>query len=264
MDLHNTSADEPRSETPENIFHQEDSRRYKTILRFVIFSACTCLILVGRLNLTNLNPSCAVDKLMDSVEEFNHFIENNPSWRNALQILCSAFMDIMFISTGIFWILKGTTGHVIYSTLTFYIGRAIVQALWFSPFPSGYYWWMDPGIPSLVVPYGHGSDFFFSGHIGFVVICASEWKKTGHPIVASIIALGGVYTAFILLAYHVHYSIDLFVGATFAHYVYIMVGNYKESVDRAFLRLYSRMKSLFGAAKMEEVKKKSETEQGFL
>ena len=29
-------------------------------------------------------------------------------------------------------------------------------------YPTGFYW-EDPGVPSLVVPYGYTSDFFFSG-----------------------------------------------------------------------------------------------------
>lgn len=40
----------------------------------------------------------------------------------------------------------------------FFVIKILVQMR----FPDGYYW-LDPGFPSFVVPYGRSSDFFFSG-----------------------------------------------------------------------------------------------------
>lgn len=42
-------------------------------------------------------------------------------------------------------------------------------------FPVGYYW-SDPNFFSISVPYGRTSDFFFSGHCGFLSICFFEWR----------------------------------------------------------------------------------------
>ena len=46
-------------------------------------------------------------------------------------------------------------------------------------FPQGYFW-DYPGFPSLVIPYGRTSDFFFSGHTGFLTICCLEWYHLGY------------------------------------------------------------------------------------
>jgi len=74
--------------------------------------------------------------------------------------------------------------------------------------PNGFYW-NDPGFPSIVVPYGFTSDFFFSGHTGFLTICLFEWreiKKTKMVMTTSIIL---IYMIFVLLVFRTHYSIGI-------------------------------------------------------
>ena len=31
-------------------------------------------------------------------------------------------------------------------------------------------YWVYPGLPSIVVPYGDGADFYYSGHTGFMMM----------------------------------------------------------------------------------------------
>jgi len=231
------SEKESKSKVTDLLFDQEPKEK-KIKIKAWVFGIALVLLFIGRFNVPFNNPDCIVDKVQDWFLGANEYIMNNPSLRNGMQILCSGFMDIMFLGTGAFWIMRGSSSRLIIATLSFYIIRALVQSVWYSPFPSSGYWWDDPGFPSLVVPYGKGSDFFFSGHIGFVTICALEWRKFKYPIVTAILAVGGVYTAFILLTYKVHYSIDLFVGVTFAHYVYIIVDKYKEKIDSFLIEVY--------------------------
>jgi hypothetical protein len=221
-----------------DMLYEQQSKEKKIKIRAWVFGISLILLILGRLNVPFNDPPCIVDKVQDWLQGANEWIMNNPTWRNTLQILCSAFMDIMFLGTGAYWIMRGNSSRVVVSIIIFYIVRALVQSIWYSPFPSSGYWWDDPGLPSLVVPYGKGSDFFFSGHIGFVVICLSEWRKNKYPLIATIIGIGGVYTAFILLAYKVHYSIDIFTGVTFAHYVYILVDTHKEKIDSFLIEIY--------------------------
>jgi hypothetical protein len=221
----------------------QETPQQKIKIRLVIFTTCLIFLVIGRASVPSNEPPCVVDKIMDFFQFVNDFIIHNPVWRNTLQIACSVFMDLMFLATGALWILRGTSSRVVMTILVFYVVRAITQALWLSPFPAnGEYWWYDPGLPSLVVPYGKGSDFFFSGHVGFVTICALEWKKYGNKIMFWILTVGGAYTAFILLVYHVHYSIDLFVGFTFAHYTYMLIDHYKDPIDRFFIENYYKAK----------------------
>jgi len=224
---------------PSEIMYQQETPKKKVTIKLIIFIVCLTFLIIGRASVPSNDPPCVVDKVMDFFQGVNDFVINNPFWRNTLQIICSVFMDLMFLATGAFWILRGNSSRLIVSVLGFYIVRALIQAIWLSPFPTeGEYWWYDPGLPSLVVPYGKGSDFFFSGHVGFVTICALEWRKYGKNIMFWILTVGGIYTGFILLVYHVHYSIDLFVGFSFAHYTYLMVDFYKDPIDRFFIDVY--------------------------
>jgi len=73
-------------------------------------------------------------------------------------------------------------------------------------FPPGYYW-DDPGFPSLVVPYGNTTDFFYSGHVGFLNISALEWYKHKMYKMSYLTIFIIVYMIFVLLIFRGHYSI---------------------------------------------------------
>ena len=73
-------------------------------------------------------------------------------------------------------------------------------------YPAGFFW-EYPGFPSLVVPYGRTSDFFFSGHTGFLTICFFEWKTIKNTKMQLITLAVLLYMVFILLIFRTHYSI---------------------------------------------------------
>jgi len=226
-----------------DLLYQQESPEKRAKIKLCVFLTALTLLVAGRFSVPDNNPACIVDFVQNWFSGVNEFILNNAAWRNALQIICSAFMDLMFLGTGAFWITRGSSSRLVVTTIIFYLVRAVVQSLWWSPFPEGFTWY-DPGLPSLVVPYGKGSDFFFSGHIGFVVICATEWKRYGNKLMFTILTVGGVYTAFILLVYHVHYFIDLFTGAFFAHWVFLMVDSNKEAIDSFLIEVYYTLRGL--------------------
>ena len=99
----------------------------------------------------------------------------------------------------------------------FYGVRGIIQGFFKFRFPEGYLW-PEPPIPSLLVPYGKTSDFYFSGHCGFLTLILCELHRLNnkeedpkHKIIGRkffLFYLGGlVYVALILLIYNGHYSI---------------------------------------------------------
>ena len=239
--------------------YESEPQSKKLRIRLAVFSLCVLLLIIGRYNIPSEVTYVCIDRLQDVFLGVNEFInkEENAFWRNAMQIICSLFMDVMFLATGINWIIRGGGSRLVFTTVSFYLLRAVVQAIWVSPMPEKGYWWYDPGFPSLVVPYGLGTDFFFSGHIGFVTICASEWRKNGNKLMANLLAIGGVYTGFILLAYRVHYSIDLFTGVTFAHWLFMLVDQNKEKIDNIFIDIYYFGKKAYTAYKgPQEVEQK--------
>lgn len=148
------------------------------------------------------------------------------------------------------------------SSAIFYAVRAIIQAAFWSPYPAGYNW-ETPGFPSFVAPYGKGSDFFFSGHSGFLVLMANEWNMNGYRKMRNYCLLNLVYTVVVLLVYQAHYSIDIFTGVFFADYVFNKVDYYKENIDGFWKRFAvnvektaSKTKSKIAAVKLQTEKSK--------
>ena len=220
------------------------SERKQLCLKFSIFLFCLSVLIFGRFTVPDNEPPSVVDIVQNWLINVNYYILHNTGWRDALQITCSAFMDILFLTTSGYWVLYSKSSRLIVTILLFYGVRNVVQQMWWSPFPAGF-WWYDPGFPSLIVPYGRGSDFFFSGHVGFVVICGTEWKRVGNLWMAIFSLIGGIYTTFILLSYQVHYCIDIFTGVVFAHWCYVMVDQYKESIDGFCIAVYLFFRRLF-------------------
>lgn len=227
--------------------------------RFCVFLFCLVFIILGRAAVPDNPVPGIVDKLMDAAGGANQYILQRPLLRNGMLIACSFFMDIMFFATGIFWIFFGNSSRLIVSTLIFYFVRAAVQQMFLCPYPP-FYSWDDPGFPSIVVPYGRSSDFFFSGHIGFVTICMSEWLKYNKYWVAFLISLGGVYTGFILLTYQAHYSIDLFTGIIFGSWTHIIIDKCKDDIDDFFAMIYELIRGLLGTVCGVDKKQKAHQE----
>jgi len=155
--------------------------------------------------------------------------------------LDSALIDIVFLATLGYWIFYGKSCRLIVTFAIFYGIRAVIQNLFYLPFPE-MYWWYDPGFPSLVVPYGRGSDFFFSGHSGFVLICLMEWKTNGYKKIKWLVAAVLALTVFTLLVYRIHYVIDIFTGVFFADYVYLRVTKEQDWLDAKYIAIAAKVK----------------------
>jgi len=230
-------------------------------IRFGIFLFCLTFIFLGRAALPDHPVPTIVDRAMESLEFINFYVMDRPRLRDAMLIGCTFFMDVMFFATGIYWILYGNSSRIIVSILFFYATRAAVQQMFYCPYPK-HYFWDDPGFPTLVVPYGRSSDFFFSGHVGFVTLCTSEWIKHKQYLVASILALGGLYTVFILLVYQAHYSIDIFTGMVVGSWIFLLVDKFKEDFDAFFIMIYETVlglfKIIFGASERRSVREREQ------
>jgi hypothetical protein len=225
---------------------QNHSDRKRQIGRFVVFLIGIAFLIIGRAGVPNIEVSCVEDKVLEALEFANNFInkEGNQAFRDAFQALCSFLVDFTFAITFGYWVLKGKSTRLPLTLAIFYITRALVQKLWFSPFPNGFYW-EDPGVPSLVVPYGRGSDFFFSGHSGFMIICAKEWGKAGKTKIRNFVMLAAGYTMLILLVYRIHYSIDVFTGVFFADWCFEKVEKNREQIDALWGKIIEGVKRVF-------------------
>jgi len=219
----------------------------RKIGRFLVFLVAIAFLLIGRMSVPDNEVQCVVDEVLNALNFANEFINTpgNETFRNVFQALCSFSVDLTFIITFGYWVFRGNSGRLPITLAMFYITRALIQKIWFSPFPHGFYW-ESPGIPSLVVPYGRGSDFFFSGHSGFMVICALEWNKIGNTKIRNFVILAGIYTVLTLLVYQIHYSIDIFTGVFFADWCFNKVEANRERIDALWAKITGKLKALFG------------------
>jgi len=190
------------------------------------------LMITGRLNVPNNAVVNIEDKVLNAFQGLNDWIhkESNSLYRDLMLLACGLQIDSIFFVTIIYWVLHGKTGRLPVSVGVFYLFRAMVLAMWWSPYPAGYYW-DSPGLPSFVAPYGKGTDFFFSGHSGFLVLMANEWDKWGKKKMRNYVYLSLVYTIFILIVYQAHYSIDIFTGVFFADYCFSKIDAKKKIID---------------------------------
>ena len=86
--------------------------------------------------------------------------------------------------------------------------------------PDGFLW-IDPGIPSLTVPYHDTNDFFFSGHIGTVTLYAVEYYANNMMCGFWTCIFIGICLWIHLTVSRTHYIIDLVTGLAVAHWAHI-------------------------------------------
>jgi PAP2 superfamily C-terminal len=91
--------------------------------------------------------------------------------------------------------------------------------------------WDDPGVPSLVVPYGLMSDYYFSGHCGFLMINAAHMWNQDKKKIAIVIGLAIPYVAYTLIMTRIHYTIDIPIGIMYGCYLYIILGPHIKKMD---------------------------------
>jgi len=228
-------------------------------------------LVMGRVSVPDHDIVGVEDKVMDWLKFANDFInkEGHDGYRRAFQILCSLLVDLCFIITFAFWVLKGKSVRLPLTLGIFYIVRAVLQKLWFVPFPDGY-WWYDPGFPSLVVPYGKGSDFFYSGHSGFLVICAKELHAGKNKKSRNFAIVSLIYTMLILMVYRIHYLVDIFAGVFFADWCFFRVDQLKKWLDPLYCKIMDKVqnkafecfkKCYKGKSKPQEQQQPSQSQQ---
>jgi len=238
----------PNNEEKSNIFDLVDSCSSKTqkisecsdvethnFWKVFLVAIGIFLLFIGRFQIPNNDVEALTDNVLDLFQPINDWIHRNADsiGPKLLLFCCATNMDIIFFATVYFWFKEGKTGRILISITIFYVTRSLVQLMSFQPIPKGYYW-ESPGFPSFVAPYGRTTDFFFSGHSGFLVLMGNEWKRCGYKKVHKLIMLNLIYTIFVLLSCQGHYSIDIFTGVFFADYVFNKVDEHKDTIDEFF------------------------------
>lgn len=150
-------------------------------------------------------------------ESLNNYLVNNTAAKDGLEIIGGLFVDITVLCTGFYFSWKGNSWRLLISMSLFYGIRAIIQLIYQMCFPPNDIF-SYPGFPSLFVSYLKTNDFFYSGHVGFPILCAYELRRFRWWIVF-ICYFVSVYEGFILMATRGHYDIDCYFGWFIVFYI---------------------------------------------
>ena len=154
-----------------------------------------------------LHTDAIHDLVHDLSAPLHRYLVTTPSAARALLIVSSVCIDlfgVFLIAAGIF----GPSLRPFVALLILFALRQVCQALCALPTPPGMIW-RHPGFPSLLVTYGVGNDFFFSGHTAVAALGAYELARMGPwwlGLAAAVVALGEVATVLTLRA---HYTMDI-------------------------------------------------------
>ena len=166
--------------------------------------------------------NCYYDVVHDWAKPLNYYFRGNESFNKFLCILGSLTIDILFLISYYTWAIYSIDWRFGINTMLFYGIRYILNEVARLDAPNLMYF-PYPGFPSIVVGYIQGSDFFFSGHCGFPVVCMMEfiWLKK-FWIAGYALCVTCVEFLLMCLTSREHYTIDIIVGIIFGHYISII------------------------------------------
>jgi hypothetical protein len=161
-----------------------------------------------RVNQFNTGPptTCIYDAGHSWTQEANNYLHEHEAVRKVTIILSSLHVDIAFILIVLFFLFLAKSARIIYLTLFFYTIRGICQGLFMFQYPKD---WIfdDPGVFSLMVPYQKASDFYYSGHSGFLMMSTLEFIQMRMVSVAFLNFLLMLFTGWMLITTRAHYTI---------------------------------------------------------
>ena len=114
--------------------------------------------------------------------------------------------------------------------------RQSCQAICTLPTPPGSIW-RHPGFPSLLVTYGTGNDFFFSGHTAISVLAAIQLVHVAPPWLAAVGIAVAVLEAATVIVLRAHYTMDVFVAPFAAWAADVLAGKCAPAIDAWLGRL---------------------------
>lgn len=150
------------------------------------------------------------DGVLDATGAANLYLHAHPAVANLLLVVSSAMIDLMGIFLLGRWIIAGAPRPFL--ALVIVLGlRQIMQAVVALPAPPGAIWHY-PGFPSLLVTYGVGNDYFFSGHTAIAVVAAVEVAYLGKRWITAIAVVSALFEISTVLILRAHYTMDVFTG----------------------------------------------------
>ena len=179
-------------------------------------------------------PYCFDDKiLLNLLEKLTLFLSNNLQIRDFFLLTGFLNLDILVLLFLAYYIKFGNSFKPIVCFIFFYGLRAIFQSFFLLDYYP-IYLFTYPGFRSLTVPTSRAADFFFSGHTGCAFLLTLNFKSWGEMKLFYYGVTVTFLQMFVMTTVRAHYSIDVIFGLLIAHYVWIIVSDYEELIDRVF------------------------------
>jgi hypothetical protein len=163
---------------------------------------------------------CYFDEVHKWTNPINYYYRGNDGFRIFFQISATLSLDIVFIYSLYSWAIYGVDWRLGISVMLFYGIRYIMNELARLNYPELFYF-PNPGFPAIVTSYIEGSDFFYSGHSGFPIINMMEFIWMKKYWFAAFCAYVSFVEVFMVIITRNHFTIDVIVGVSFAHYISI-------------------------------------------
>lgn len=169
------------------------------------------------------------DRAHDLTAKWHAYLTANVRAADRALVLSSLCIDgfgVFLIAAAIF----GPSFAPFLGVLIVFSLRQICQAYCPLPPPPGIIW-RDPGFPTVLVTYGVGNDFFFSGHTALAVLGAIEICHLAPWWLAAVGVVLAIGEALIVLVLRAHYTMDVVTGAFAAWFAADMAGRLAPWVD---------------------------------
>jgi hypothetical protein len=179
-------------------------------------------------------PEGIGDGLHALLDPLTGWLAQNDSAANLLLIITSAAID----GLGGYLLFSGVMGPTVRPLLGLFLLfglRQLCQALVALPPPPNMIW-RDPGLPSLLVTYETGNDFFFSGHTAIAVYGAMELSRLQRPWLKRAALLVVAMEIFTVLVLRAHYTMDVFSAVFVAWWVASVAARLAPACDRLLVR----------------------------
>ena len=157
-----------------------------------------------------LEDGAIYDHLHVMTADWNAWLNRNPKPANAILVTSSFCVDAVTLFV-LFYAVLGPSFMPFWGLFGLFALRQLSQASVALPVPQGIIW-RDPGVPSLFVTYGVGTDFFFSGHTALAVYGAMQLSALHIPALTVIGAVVAVLQVVAVIALRAHWTMDVLAG----------------------------------------------------
>jgi hypothetical protein len=186
---------------------------FQTILLRVLLVVCSLFLwfftqkMIGARRLEN---GAIYDHLHVLTAHWNVWLNRHPRPANAILIASSFCVDAVTLFV-LFYAVLGPSFMPFWGLFGLFALRQMSQASVALPVPPGIIW-RDPGVPSLFVTYGVGTDFFFSGHTALAVYGAMQLSALHIPALTIAGAVIAVLQVVAVIALRAHWTMDVLAG----------------------------------------------------